>query len=76
MIVALYSISEIPTSPIAMVGTGELSTSKFKYETQYISKDFIIFSECQAPCKNLNPRFKTFWRRFCFLNFTYFHVTV
>ena len=27
------SISEIETSPIAMVGIGELSPSKFKYET-------------------------------------------
>jgi len=42
MIVAFYffirifdndSISKISTSPVAMVGTGELRPSKFKYET-------------------------------------------
>jgi len=35
---------------------------------QYFSKDFIKFSECQAPCANLNTLFKTFRRRFWFLN--------
>jgi len=30
------------------VGIGELSPSKFKYETQWIRKDFINSSECQV----------------------------
>jgi len=37
------------TSPVATVGIGELSPSKFKYEKLRISKDFIKFSECQVP---------------------------
>jgi len=33
------------------VGSGELSSFKFKYETQEISKDFIKSSECQVPLR-------------------------
>ena len=51
-----------------MVGIGELSLSKFKYEILQISKDFIKLSECvKSPCENLSPLFKTFWRWFWFL---------
>jgi len=46
---------------VATVRIGELSPSKFIYETLEISKGFIKFSECQVPCANLNPLFKTFW---------------
>jgi len=37
------------------VGTGELSTSKFKYETLQVSKDLIKFSECQVPLRKFKP---------------------
>jgi len=50
--------------PVTTMGIDELRTSKFKYETQQISKNFIKLSACQAPCGNLSPLFKTFWRRF------------
>jgi len=36
---------------MAKVGIGELSPSKFKYETLQISKDFIKLSECQFPLR-------------------------
>jgi len=34
------------------------------------------FQNVKSPCTNLNPLFKTYWRRFCFLNLTSFHATV
>jgi len=34
------------------------------------------FQNVKSPSVNLNPLFKTFWRRFWFLNFTSFHVTL
>jgi len=36
------------------------------------------FYNVKSPCTYLNPLFKTFWRRFCFLNFFFhsFHATV
>jgi len=34
------------------------------------------FQNVKSLCENLNPLSKTFWRRFCFLNFTSFHATV
>jgi len=34
------------------------------------------FQNVKSPCANLNPLFKTFWRRFWFLYFTPFHATV
>ena len=61
------SISAISTSPVATVGTGELSPSKFKYETLQISNDLSNFRNFKFPCENLSPLFKTFWRRFWFL---------
>jgi len=39
-------------------------------------KIFFRFSECQVPLRKFKPLFKTFWRRFWFLNFTSFHATV
>ena len=39
------SISEIWNCPVATAGIGELSPSEFQYETLYISKDFVKFSE-------------------------------
>jgi len=35
-----------------------------------------IFQNVKFPCANLIPLFKTFWRRFWFLNFTSFHATI
>jgi len=43
------------------------------YKSEKISSNF---QNGKSPYANLNPLFKTFWRRFCFLNFTSFHVTV
>jgi len=34
------------------------------------------FQNVKSPCTNLKPLFKTFWRRFWFLNFTSFQATV
>jgi len=34
------------------------------------------FQSINSPCANSNPLFKTFWRRFRFLNLTVFHATV
>jgi len=34
------------------------------------------FQNFKTPCANLTSLFKTFWRRFCFSNFTSFHATV
>jgi len=34
------------------------------------------FQNVKSPCTNLNRLFKTFWRRFWFLNITSFHATV
>ena len=45
------SISNISTSPVATVGIGELTPSKFKYETLQLSRDLIKFSECQVPLR-------------------------
>jgi len=36
---------------VATVGIGELSPSKFKYETLQLSRDLIKFSECQVPLR-------------------------
>jgi len=54
------SISEIWTSPVATVGTGELSTSKFKYETLKIIKGFIKFSERQIPLRKFRSPIQDF----------------
>jgi len=54
------SISEIQTSRVATVGIGELSPSKFKYETLQISKDFINLSECQVPLRKFKPPIQDF----------------
>ena len=35
-----------------------------------------IFQNVKSPCANVNLLFKTFWRRFWFLNFTSFNATV
>jgi len=43
-----------------MVGTGELSPSKFKCETLQISKDFIKFSECQVTLRKYKPPIQDF----------------
>jgi len=42
------------------VGIGELSPSKFKYETLEISKNFIKFSECQVPLRKFKPPIQDF----------------
>jgi len=42
------------------VGIGELSPSKFKYETLKISKDFVKFSECQVPIRKFKPPIQDF----------------
>jgi len=34
------------------------------------------FQNIKFPCANLNPLFKTFWRRFWFLNLASFHAAV
>jgi len=34
------------------------------------------FENVNSPYANLNPLFKTFWRRFRFSNLTSFHATV
>jgi len=34
------------------------------------------FQNVNYPCANLNPLFKTFWRRFWFLNLTSFRATI
>jgi len=52
------SISEIETSPVATVGIGELSPSKFECET--LSKDFIKFSECQVRLRKFKPPIQDF----------------
>jgi len=73
MIVAFYFFIRISvmtqhkrnlTSPVATVGIGELSPSKFKYETLQISKDFIKLSECQVPLRKFKLPIQDFWRRF------------
>jgi len=43
-----------------VVGTGELSPYKRKYEKLYISKDFIKFSECQFPLHQLKSPIQDF----------------
>jgi len=45
------------------------------YEALQITKDS-SFQNAKFPCANLNPLFKTFWRRFWLLNLTSFHLTV
>jgi len=34
------------------------------------------FQNVKSPCANVTPLFKTFWRRFWFLNLTFFQATV
>ena len=43
-----------------MVGIGELSPSKFEYETLWTSKDFTKFSECQAPLREFKTPIQDF----------------
>ena len=42
------------------MGIGELSPSKFKYETLQISKDFMKFSEGQVPLRKFKPPIQDF----------------
>ena len=70
------SISEIYTSPVATVGIGELSHSKFKYETLQISKDYIKLSECQDPLRKFKPPIQDFLATVLIFNCTSFHATV
>ena len=69
------SISEIYTSPVAVVSIRELSPSKLKYETQWISKEFIKFSECPSPLHKLKPLIQDFLAT-VLVYFASFHATV
>jgi len=70
------SLSEIYTSPVITVGIGELSTSKFKYETIQISKDFIKLSESQVRLRKFKPPIQDFLATVLILNSISFHATV
>jgi len=59
-----------------MVGIGELSPSKFKYETLQINKDFIKLSECQVPLRKFKPPIEDFLATFLIFNSISFHETV
>ena len=70
------SISEIWTSPVATVGIGELSPSKYKYETLQISKHFVKFSECQVPLRKFKLPIQDFLAKVLIFNSTSFHAIV
>jgi len=59
-----------------MVGIGELSLFKFKYETLQISKDFIKLSECQVPLRKFKPPIQDFLAMILIFNSISFHATV
>jgi len=59
-----------------MVGIGELSPSKFKYETLQISKDFIKLSDCQVPLRKFKPPIQDFLVTVLIFNSISFHATV
>jgi len=72
MIVAFYFFIRISV----MTGTGELSPSKFEYETLQISKGFIKLSECQVPLRKFKPPIQDFLVTVLIFNSTSFHATV
>ena len=57
------------------MGIGELSPSKFKYETLQISKDFIKLSECQVPLRKFKPPILDFLATVLIFNSMSFHAT-
>jgi len=59
-----------------MVGIGELSPSKFKYETLQISEDFTKFSVCQVPLRKFKTPIQDFLVTVLIFNSTSFHATV